>query len=101
VSWLEIGVAILACYRLAQLVALDEGPYKVFARFRAELGRRAASGSAFWENSAELMHCPFCLGLWFAAPLAVWVGGSVVDIIIIWLAIAGGQAFLQGVNYDA
>ena len=100
-SLLKIGVAILACYRLAQLVALDDGPYKIFARFRAESGRWAAGGDAFWENCAELIHCPFCLGMWFGLPLALWVGGSIIDIIIVWLAIAGGQAFLQGVNYDA
>jgi hypothetical protein len=101
VSLLKIGIAILACYRLAQLVALDDGPYKVMVRFRKELGRRAATGDALWENWAELFHCPFCLGVWFAFPLAIWVGGnSIIGIIIIWLAIAGGQAFLQGVNYD-
>ena len=97
----KFGVAVLACYRLAQLVVLDEGPYKVFERFRAELGRRAAGGDAFWENMAELLHCPFCMGVWFALPLAVWVGGTLIEVVVIWLAIAGGQAVLQGVNYDA
>lgn len=98
---LRFVIAVLACYRLAQLVAIDDGPYFIFDRFRKEIGKRAADGDTLWVNLAELTVCPFCLGIWFALPLAVWVGGTIIEIIIIWLAIAGGQAFLQGVNYYA
>ena len=94
-------LAVFACYRLAQLVAIDDGPYIIFDIFRKELGKRAADGDALWVNLAELMICPFCLGLWFAAPLALFVGSGIIEIVITWLAIAGAQSFLQGVNYNA
>ena len=100
-SLLRFALAVFACYRLAQLVALDDGPYQIFKRVRSELGWRAAEGNAFWSNSAELFHCPFCLGVWFAAPLALFVGSGIIEVVIAWLAIAGAQAFLQGVNYNA
>ena len=100
-SLFKFLLAVFACYRLAQLVALDDGPYHIFKRMRSELGWRAAEKNAFWLNSAELFHCPFCLGMWFAAPLALFVGSGIIEIVIAWLAIAGAQAFLQGVNYDA
>jgi hypothetical protein len=100
-SLFKFVLAVFACYRLAQLIALDDGPYSVFDRLRKELGWRAANENVFWQNMAELFHCPFCLGIWFAIPLAFYVGEGIIEIVIAWLAIAGAQAFLQGVNYDA
>lgn len=101
-SWLEILLAILATYRLAQLIAFDDGPYHVFDKFRKELGRRAAPEQALqivgiWTNLAELFTCPYCLGIWFALPFVFLVGFvNVTGFILLWLGIAGGQAVLQG-----
>lgn len=99
-SLFKIAIAILACYRLAQLIALDDGPYFIFDRIRRELGKRAAEEDALWVNLAELVNCPFCLGIWFALPLAIWVGCGLIEVVIYWLAIAGGQAFLQEIHYE-
>ena len=100
-SLLRYILAVFACYRLAQLIAIDDGPFRIFVDTRLSLGLRAANGGVSSRNMAELVNCPFCLGLWFAAPLALFVGEGIIEIVIAWLAIAGAQAFLQGVNYDA
>lgn len=92
----EVGLAILACYRLSQLLAIDDGPYNVFLEWRKWLGRRA-NGSTFWHNVAEMFHCPFCLGVWFAFPLALLIDGN---FLLLWLGIAGGQAFLEELRND-
>ena len=93
---LEVGLAILACYRLSQLFALDQGPYDVFDRLRRFCGKRGVD-SLFWASVAEGLHCPYCLGVWWAMPLAILVGGN---FILCWLGIAGGQAFLEALSSD-
>ncbi len=87
-------IAVLACFRLAELVAVDHGPADLCDRFRTACAQRSAGLS-------KLVGCPWCVGLWFALPLAVWVTGLSADIVtmgIVALAIAGGQAFLENVG---
>ncbi len=93
---LRLALAMLACYRLAQLVAIDDGPGDVFRRLRA----RAGSLESDWARSilGGLVHCVYCLGLWFAfllTPLVMWPG-AIGDMILTALGIAGVQAWLQG-----
>ncbi len=85
-------LAVLACFRLAELVAIDDGPGDAFLRFRLWCARHS-------KNLSEFMKCPYCLSLWFAIPMifCVLVSSPVTDLILIGLGIAGGQAFLQGI----
>ena len=108
--------AVLACYRLAQAFALDE----VFEPVRSFAGRRAAmrytgknrilrvivTGTIrAWRGIAYLLNCPFCIGFWLALPLSLIVANlsstietrpvSLVELLLMWFAIAGGQAFLE------
>jgi len=92
------ALAVLATYRLAELVALDVGPLQVFARIRAWAGCHPSD--LIRENLGELLHCPFCLGVWFGlfcALLALWptLGG---DLILAASGLAGGQAFLSTIG---
>lgn len=97
---IRLVLGILACHRLAQLVALDDGPLFVFKRLRAAAGRRAAAGGIFWSSLAEGIHCPYCLGMWFAVPVAALVARITMggDLILLWLGIAGGQSALEEVG---
>lgn len=86
---LRLLLAAFAVYRLAQLVAIDDGPGDVFRRLRA----RAVTG---WF--AGLVHCVYCLGVWFAALAAVavlWPCG-VSDAALVVLGLAGAQTWMQG-----
>jgi hypothetical protein len=96
-----ILLAILACYRVSELIAIDDGPYKVFSRLRQGLGRRAAleqrwNKEGVWSNLAELVQCPYCIGVWVAALFALLLAGDVKEFLLMWLGIAGGQSVLQG-----
>jgi hypothetical protein len=93
---LEFILAIFANYRLSRLVSQDE----IFKPIRAAIGK-AASGKgenhpAYWL--AELVYCPYCLGVWFAVILA-WLTRKgkfhPSAFILRTFAIAGGQAWLQ------
>lgn len=84
--WFHFVAAILATWRLARLVSREDGPFDLIVRLRA----RAGGGFA-----GQLMDCPYCLGLWFAAPFALTLADSLVAWVIAWLAIAGGAALLE------
>lgn len=59
----------LAVYRVAHMVALEDGPADVFAKLRHRAGQRSWVGRGF--------HCPMCLSFWlgFGAALALpWAG---------------------------
>ena len=98
---LRIIAAALAIYRLAQLVALDDGPWYVLARLRLLVGtfdRHPEDRPARRFGWSELVSCVFCLGMWFALPAVVavalptWPG----DAVLTWLGLAGAQTWLQG-----
>ena len=98
----EIIILSLVCYRLAQLIATDEGPSfwrdkGIFLVLRVRLGAydRGENGEAI-TALGRAISCPYCLGMWIAFPLSFFVTG--IHWYIAWLAIAGGQAFLQGLS---
>lgn len=99
----RLALAVLACYRLGQLVAVDDGPAFVFARLREwadgqarreqELGFKRGG----WISLTDGLHCPFCVGMWAAGLLALLVArpGKVGDFILTALGIAGAQTWLE------
>ena len=111
-------LTVFTCYRLARLVALDDGPFFMFKRMRYWAKDKAfyeadksgmlvliADSSNLisdrhfgkWYNLAEGLSCPFCVGIWLSLPLfvlLVWPG-YYGDLFLLLMAISGGQAFLQ------
>lgn len=82
-------LAILACYRLAMLITKDE----ITRPIRTYFGLHRWA----WVRSflGELTHCPYCVGVWIAAGLALLLWPLNWLTLLYWLAIAGGQATLQ------
>lgn len=83
--------AIFAVYRVAHMIALEEGPFEVFTRVR---NLRLQDD---WIGRG--LRCPLCVGFWLALP-AAWVAGE-APLLLWWLGIAGAQAALQGWIGDA
>jgi len=79
-------LAALATWRLAFLFAREDGPGRIFARLRERLG-----GGFF----GQLLSCIKCVGMWVAIPFAFFVRGSWVELIVIWLALAGVTALID------
>lgn len=94
-SYLPLTLAILVCYRLAMLVTQDE----IFRPMRNYFGLHRWNWVRSWLG--ELTHCPYCFGVWAAAALALVLYGSNWITLLYWLAIAGGQAFLQKISDGA
>jgi hypothetical protein len=84
----EIGfrfiVATLATWRVAHLLAFEDGPFAIVARLRAAAGRFGG-----------VLDCFYCLSLWVAAPVALWVSASPVAWMCVTLATSGAACLLH------
>ena len=79
-------LAALATWRLAHLVAEEDGPANLIARARAHAGA---------SQLGELMDCFYCLSLWAAAPLAFATAPRRRDVPLTWLALSGAACLLE------
>lgn len=84
-SW-RFVLAVLATWRVTHLLAAEDGPGDIVARFRALLGQSIAG---------RLMDCFYCLSIWIAAPAALFVTRHWLDWIMVWLAISGAACLLE------
>lgn len=116
---IRLFLAVMTCYRLARLIAKDDGPLFLFKRVRywakdkawieardsnaiTGLTTKTSHGEiddryyGKWHSLAEGLECPYCLGVWFSIPLLglVLVPSYCGDIFLILMTISGMQAWL-------
>ena len=84
---LRLIVAAFATWRVAHLLAFEDGPFNALARLRAAAGRFGG-----------VLDCFYCLSLWVAALLALWVTASPVAWVCVMLAISGAACLLHRVT---
>lgn len=96
---LYLVLSVFATYRIAQFVVYDDAPFALMKRAKAWLGKKAAGARKYriWWSLAELVNCPYCVGLWIALIIAVVLFPN--HIFLYWLAIAGGQSFLENLTH--
>lgn len=89
-------LAILATYRVARMLAIEDGAFDLFAKWRALADPQSAQETWY----ARGVNCPLCLGFWVALLFALLLahqdpamGRS--EIILAWLGIAGAQTLLH------
>ena len=90
--WFKLAIAGLATWRVTHLLAREEGPFLLLARLRAMAGRH------WW---GEMFDCFYCLSLWVAAPMAVWVGASWLQWAMTWLALSGIACLCERIGQPA
>jgi hypothetical protein len=78
-------LAVLATWRVAHLVAFEDGPGEFLALAR----RRAPAGLR------RMLDCIYCLSLWLSAPAALWITREPVDWFMTALAISGAACVLE------
>jgi hypothetical protein len=84
--WPRLVLAALATWRITHLLASEDGPADLIARFRARLGAGFAG---------KLMDCFYCLSLWVASPVAFFVCERPPDLLLTWLALSGAACLLE------
>jgi len=122
-DYLRLILAVFTLYRLARMLALDDGPFFMFKRVRYWVKDKAwfeadkagmihnvnpvdspISDRHFgkWHNLAEGISCPFCVGVWLSLPLfALLVWPTYYgDLFLLLVSLSGMQAFLQTLDKE-
>lgn len=86
-AWLLAGV--LAVWRLTHLLHAEDGPWAMSARLR-----NAAGEGSF----GDLLDCFYCLSLWISAAVALLIGDSPAQWLLLWLGLSGGAILLDRVT---
>jgi hypothetical protein len=79
-------LGVLVVWRVTHLLHAEDGPWDIVVRVR----RRAGDGVG-----GRLLDCFYCLSLWMAAPLAVWLGDGWAERLLLWPALSAGAILLE------
>jgi hypothetical protein len=88
----ELILGALVVWRITHLLHAEDGPWDLLVRLR----RRAGDG--FWGG---LLDCFYCLSLWVAAPLAVLLGETWRERLLLWPALSGAAILLHRITHRA
>ncbi len=66
-AWYRLLLGALVVWRVTHLLNAEDGPWQLVVRLR----RLAGTGFL-----GTLLDCFYCLSMWVAAPLALWLGQS-------------------------
>jgi hypothetical protein len=84
--WERFAAATLATWRIAHLLAYEDGPWDVLFRLRAWLGY------SLW---GKLIDCFNCLSIWVAALFVPVVTVRFPEAALIWVALSGAACLLE------
>jgi len=85
----DFVIATLSLWRITHLLTVEEGPFGFVAKLRLRAGNGLFGG---------LLDCFYCLSLWLAIPLAIFVGGGWTQRFLLWLALSGAACLLEQVT---
>ena len=84
--WSLFAIGALATWRVAHLIAREDGPADIVFRVRLAAGQGLL---------AQAMDCFHCVALWVAAPVALVVADSAATWLVAWLALAGAASLAE------
>lgn len=88
-----IALATFTTYRLAHMLAKEDGPFDLFALWRDWIG---VDKQATWIQRG--FGCPACISFWIALVATALIANSYptnfAGFILIWLGVAGATLFL-------
>lgn len=84
----RFAVGALATWRVAHLVADEDGPFDIIVRLRARAGDSPIGG---------LMDCIYCLTVWVAVPFTLWAVRGRRNTVPVSIAMSGAACLLERV----
>ena len=84
--WFPFVLGAFATWRVAHLLAHEDGPWDTVLRLRVALG------NGLW---GRLLDCFHCVSLWVAAPVALAVTRDPVEWLLAWLGVSGAACLLE------
>jgi hypothetical protein len=79
-------LGLLTVWRITHLLQAEDGPWDIVVRLRR------AAGDGFW---GKLLDCFYCLSLWMAAPLALLLGRTWWERVLLWPSLSAGASLLE------
>lgn len=79
-------LGILSVWRVTHLLHAEDGPWDSVVRLRR------CAGAGFW---GQLLDCFYCLSVWVAAPLAIFLGRRPSERFLLWTALSAGAIMLE------
>ena len=91
-------IGSFACYRITQLIVMDDGPFDIIQKLRIRLGvyDYGENGSST-KALGRLFGCPYCIGVWVALILTLTLFPIGWLTIAYWFGIAGAQSLLENI----
>jgi hypothetical protein len=80
------ALCALAVWRVAHLLAGENGPWDLVRRLRATLG---------YGMLGRMMDCFYCMSFLIALPPAIWMSSSWVGFLIQWMALSAVACLLE------
>lgn len=95
---LFLVLAALAAFRLAELVAIDNGPFDIFFELRSWANDSPLNNRNLRRTFHDAITCVHCAGMYFAIGEVILhlISPKIAALIIFPLAIAGLQSLLSG-----
>lgn len=84
-------LAVLAVWRITHLLSREDGPWHLLRRIRKNLEQGILE---------RLVSCFYCLSVWVSLPFALFVGGSLLEMLVGWWAISGAAVLLERATQD-
>lgn len=80
------ALSALAIWRVAHLLAKENGPWHLIARVRGAMGSSALG---------RLMDCFYCLSFLVSLPPAVWLSSSPAGFLLHWLSLSAVACLVE------
>jgi hypothetical protein len=85
--WLVLGA--LTAWRITHFLQAEDGPWNIVIWLRRQ------AGGGFW---GKLLDCFYCLSVWVAAPLALLLGQSWFEKVLLWPSLSAAAILLERVT---
>jgi len=82
-------LGILSVWRITHLLQAEDGPWDSVVYLRQKVGEGFAG---------QLLDCFYCLSVWIAAPLAIFLGKGLSKSLLLWPALSAGAILLERVT---
>ena len=86
-GWFLIGSLVV--WRLTHLFSKEDGPFDILFRLRKK------AGAGFFGS---LLDCFYCLSIWMAMPIAVWLASSYKEMFFLWLGLSGAACVIEKIS---
>ena len=85
-SWFFFMIMVLVVWRLTHLLTKEDGPFDIIYLLRKK------AGAGFFGS---LLDCFYCVSIWTALPVGIFMGAMWWEKILYWWALSGAACIIE------